>query len=353
MGYNNRAVRLHGAVKEVMARYNGAVPRDTDALSALPGIGRYTSHAIACFAHGRRVPVVDVNIRRVLSRIFRPMKSAGEAVAEKDAWEIARTVLPANAYDWHQALMDFGAMVCTARSPKCPSCPVAGECLSSGPDRERAHRPGRRPEPAHRGIARRIWRGAVVEALRASPETDLDRRASQDRPAVGKGAVREMAERHRRPAGTRRTGLGPARAGTDRRGTRRVSAAPRISAGELTDLHAGRRDAIASRLSDFSAVPRSEYFYELLYCLLTPQSSAVNAGKAIDVLRERGFREGGVRSRRRSWRAGSITSGSTGRRPRGCFLSAGSSRRYPPGSPTGPRPPNCDSGWSATSTGWA
>lgn len=70
-----------------------------------------------------------------------------------------------------------------------------------------------------------------------------------------------------------------------------MTASPRISAGELADLHAGRRDAIASRLSDFSAVPRSEYFYELLYCLLTPQSSAVNAGKAIDVLRERGFRE--------------------------------------------------------------
>jgi len=72
-----------------------------------------------------------------------------------------------------------------------------------------------------------------------------------------------------------------------------VKPATRISAGELADLHAARRDAIASRLSDFSSVPRSEYFYELLYCLLTPQSSAVNAGKVIDVLRERGFREEG------------------------------------------------------------
>lgn len=70
-----------------------------------------------------------------------------------------------------------------------------------------------------------------------------------------------------------------------------MMAAVRIAAGELAGLYADRRTAIGSRLADFSAVPRSEYFYELLYCLLTPQSSAVNAGKAVDVLRERGFRE--------------------------------------------------------------
>ena len=196
MGYNNRAVRLHGAVKEVVAKYGGAVPRDTADLEALPGIGRYTAHAVACFAHGRRVPVVDVNVRRVLSRIFRPMPSVSAAVAEQDAWDIARAVLPADAYNWHQALMDFGAMVCTARAPKCPACPVAGACLSAGSlrnaaaggraiarvdGRRRAHvvdpghnagrNPGpgpRRPEPSHLGVARRFWRGLLVDALRGS-----------------------------------------------------------------------------------------------------------------------------------------------------------------------------------------
>jgi A/G-specific adenine glycosylase len=179
MGYNNRAVRLHGAVKEVVARYGGRVPRDTGELEALPGIGKYTAHAVACFAHGRRVPVVDVNIRRVLSRIFRPMRSLSAAVAEREAWDIARSVLPANAYDWHQALMDFGAMVCSARSPKCDGCPVAGECLSARFLRSRkrddpaGRRPAanarqRRPEPSHLGVARRIWRGRIVEALRES-----------------------------------------------------------------------------------------------------------------------------------------------------------------------------------------
>ena len=169
MGYNNRAVRLHGAVKEVIASYNGAVPHETDALSALPGIGRYTSHAIACFAHGRNLPVVDVNVKRVLSRIFRRMESAGETLPEKDAWDLAARVLPSNAYDWNQALMDFGATVCAARSPKCPSCPVAGECLSSGRMGNKVSTRSK-AEPAHRGIARRIWRGAIVEALRTSPK---------------------------------------------------------------------------------------------------------------------------------------------------------------------------------------
>jgi A/G-specific adenine glycosylase len=193
MGYNNRAVRLHGAVKEVVAKYGGNIPRDTGELESLPGIGKYTAHAVACFAHGRKVPVVDVNIRRALSRIFRPMKTLSAVAAEQDAWDLAQAVLPADAYTWNQALMDFGAMVCPARTPKCGDCPVNVLCLSArflrdgtagalntryaalkrkqiadgttgGPPG-----PGRpKPEPSHRGIPRRIWRGRVVEALRAS-----------------------------------------------------------------------------------------------------------------------------------------------------------------------------------------
>ncbi len=185
MGYNNRAVRLHGAVKEVMASYNGSVPRDTNSLSLLPGIGRYTAHAVACFAHGSSVPVVDVNVRRVLSRIFHRMETTGGAISNPDAWKLAARILPAEAYDWNQALMDFGAMVCTARNPKCSSCPVSDACLSAGRFRNAgitgpvlARTPGgngrrrreddtrsSKKEPSHRGIPRRIWRGKIVEAL--------------------------------------------------------------------------------------------------------------------------------------------------------------------------------------------
>ena len=172
MGYNNRAVRLHGAVKEVMAGYNGSVPCDTDELAALPGIGRYTAHAIACFAHGRKVPVVDVNVRRVLSRIFHRMDSAGGTISHRYAWELAARILPADAYEWNQAVMDFGAMVCTARNPKCPSCPLGDACLSAGRIRNRVSNgtdPTRaKAEPSYRGIPRRTWRGKIVEALRGS-----------------------------------------------------------------------------------------------------------------------------------------------------------------------------------------
>lgn len=186
MGYNNRAVRLHGAVKEIVARYGGAVPADTGALETLPGVGKYTAHAVACFAHGRRVPVVDVNIRRVLSRIFHPMKSTREAIAEQAAWDLAAAVLPASAYySWHQALMDFGAMVCSARAPKCVSCPVRAGCLSvrylrggrgkgstgrvpAGGRRAVADPAPRKTEPSHLGVPRRVWRGRIVEALRAA-----------------------------------------------------------------------------------------------------------------------------------------------------------------------------------------
>jgi A/G-specific adenine glycosylase len=177
MGYNNRAVRLHGAVREMVAGYNGSVPREPEELAALPGIGRYTAHAVACFAHGMALPVVDVNVRRVLSRVFRRMKSASGVVAEAEAWELAGLILPDDASGWNQALMDFGATVCTARAPRCSECPVRNSCLSAahfrGPGRPHA-RPaaaaaGRsRPngkEPSHAGIPRRIWRGKIVGAL--------------------------------------------------------------------------------------------------------------------------------------------------------------------------------------------
>ncbi len=169
MGYNNRAVRLHSAVKEVMASYDGEVPRDTDALEALPGVGRYTAHAVACFAHGRRLPVVDVNVRRVLSRIFRRMETTSATLGENEAWELAAGLLPPDPYDWNQALMDFGALVCTARSPKCSFCPLAGPCRSGGRfTAGAASRSRPKPEPSHRGVPRRIWRGELVSALRKS-----------------------------------------------------------------------------------------------------------------------------------------------------------------------------------------
>jgi A/G-specific adenine glycosylase len=191
MGYNNRAVRLHEIAKIITAQHGGTLPEDIEELKQLPGIGEYTSHAVACFAFRRRVPVVDVNIRRVLSRIFEKMKSPGENLNDKELWLMAKNILPRDAYTWNQALMDFGATVCTARKPLCSDCPVNDLCLSMKYlARPEKMRPGKKsqknPEPHYAGIPRRFWRGRIVEALRnlngkqSASLHDLGKRIKED-----------------------------------------------------------------------------------------------------------------------------------------------------------------------------
>ncbi len=171
MGYNNRAVRLHELARTVVERHGGALPDTLEELRALPGIGRYTAHALLCFARGRRIPVVDVNIRRVLSRIFWKMPDAGALRPEESIWEFAELVLPRDASRWNQALMDLGATICLARTPACDRCPVSALCRSAHPPRPRTTRPrhAATAEPSRAGIPRRIWRGRMIERLRAIP----------------------------------------------------------------------------------------------------------------------------------------------------------------------------------------
>jgi len=169
MGYNNRAVRLH-ALAAVLARRNMIVPRSEEALLELPGIGKYTAHAILSSVHGLPVPLVDVNIRRLFSRVFWNMRSTSEMRSEREIWEAAGRVLPRRSvYGWNQALMDLGATICTARRPACERCPLAELCASrSGMERVRTA-PGRgvkKREPGFRGVPNRIYRGRIVEALR-------------------------------------------------------------------------------------------------------------------------------------------------------------------------------------------
>jgi A/G-specific adenine glycosylase len=160
MGYNGRVLRLHRAAQIVRDRYKGKLPDDIQDLMALPGIGNYTARAIACFAFGQVVPVVDTNVTRVFSRIFPRDRSA------KDAWQLARSILPErNAYEWNQALMELGATVCTARAPRCDDCPIRKLCpsafrLSAIEVKSRTKEPGRD------GIPNRIYRGRIVDVLR-------------------------------------------------------------------------------------------------------------------------------------------------------------------------------------------
>lgn len=168
MGYNNRAVRLHRLAGMITSRYGGRLPRDHATLLSLPGIGEYTAAAIRASAFREPVAVVDVNVRRVLSRISRRMPSVVSVRPEPEIRKLAGELLPVQrAYDWNQALMDLGATVCTARAPRCTACPVARWCPSMNGMTRGTVRMAR-PEPSRGGIPNRIYRGRIVDLLRHS-----------------------------------------------------------------------------------------------------------------------------------------------------------------------------------------
>src|SRR5260221_35385 len=179
LGYNNRAVRLRELAMAVVADHGGRVPDEPSQLEQLPGIGRYTANAVACFAFRRRVPIVEVNVHRVFSRLFWRMKSTSDRKDLNTVWETAKRILPRDAWTWNQSVIELGATVCTASRPGCIRCPVRSYCSSSHLATTRAvrRRPGtirrNRPEPAYEGVPRRLWRGRGVEALR----DEADRRS--------------------------------------------------------------------------------------------------------------------------------------------------------------------------------
>ena len=130
LGYPRRAVRLHAASVAITERHDGEVPDTYDALRALPGVGDYTASAVLAFAFARRQPVLDTNVRRVLARVVTGVEFAPNAVtvAEK---AVAVGLLPDDeptAATWSVALMELGALVCTATSPGCDRCPVVDTC---------------------------------------------------------------------------------------------------------------------------------------------------------------------------------------------------------------------------------
>ncbi len=130
LGYPRRALRLHAAAQAIVEHHGGVVPEGYDDLIALPGVGDYTAAAIATFAYGRRHVVLDTNVRRVLARTVGGVELPGASVtrAERAA---AAELLPLDeptAATWSIALMELGALVCTAAKPRCDACPVADRC---------------------------------------------------------------------------------------------------------------------------------------------------------------------------------------------------------------------------------
>lgn len=129
LGYYGRARNLHHAAQRVMNEYGGKLPADAAALRKLPGVGRYTAGAIASIAFGLDEPALDGNIRRVLARVFDVSEPARSPQGEQRLWALATEQLPpGHAGDYNQALMDLGALVCTAKLPDCPSCPLKEVC---------------------------------------------------------------------------------------------------------------------------------------------------------------------------------------------------------------------------------
>ncbi|WP_414640528.1 A/G-specific adenine glycosylase [Arthrobacter sp.] len=130
LGYPRRALRLHGAAAAIERDHNGQVPPDYAELLALPGVGSYTAAAVAAFAFGRRETVVDTNIRRVHARLFSGAALPAPTLTAAEM-RLAAELLPSDAgtsVRWNASVMELGALVCTARSPKCAACPVRDRC---------------------------------------------------------------------------------------------------------------------------------------------------------------------------------------------------------------------------------
>lgn len=132
LGYYARARNLHRLARQVAGAAR-ELPAEPEELRALPGIGAYTAGAVASFAFERRAALVDTNVARVLRRVFAPRLTRGTARAERAVWAIAEAVLPRTGPTawWHnQALIELGALVCTARVMRCEKCPVRALCLT-------------------------------------------------------------------------------------------------------------------------------------------------------------------------------------------------------------------------------
>lgn len=135
LGYYSRARNLLKAARVMSAEHGGEVPSSAEALAALPGVGRYTAGAVLSIAHGQEVPAVDANVERVLSRAFDIAESPRGPAGRKRFEELAASLIPrGRARDFNQALMEFGALVCTPRDPSCGRCPLADLCAAREAD---------------------------------------------------------------------------------------------------------------------------------------------------------------------------------------------------------------------------
>lgn len=168
LGYPRRALRLHAAAQAILERHDGEVPSDHAALLALPGVGDYTAAAIASFAFGQRHVVLDTNVRRVLARAVTGVEFPGVSPTRAER-ELAGTLLPADdptAATWAVAVMELGALICTAKHPGCDRCPISDRCAWLAAGRPAYQGPPRKGQ-AWAGTDRQC-RGRLLAVLRDS-----------------------------------------------------------------------------------------------------------------------------------------------------------------------------------------
>jgi A/G-specific adenine glycosylase len=178
LGYNRRALYLQRIAKTVTQELDGVFPHTREGLLALPGIGPYTAGAIMSFAYQADEPIVDTNVERVVGRIFLGYDQLKD-IPEKTLWTLATALLPkkGKTYDFNQALMDFGAMVCQARKPQCEKCPMQKQCnsypaiLDAKPDQLRYKK--KAVERQYFGHPRRIWRGKILKYVHDNGSASL------------------------------------------------------------------------------------------------------------------------------------------------------------------------------------
>jgi A/G-specific adenine glycosylase len=194
LGYPRRALRLHAAATAIVERHGGEVPQDHAALLALPGVGEYTAAAVASFAFGQRQAVLDTNVRRVFARAVGgeqyPAATLTPAETER-AWQLVPDD-PATAARWAVAVMELGALICTARTPRCSNCPMTALCRWRADGHPAHDGPARRGQ-TYAGTDRQV-RGLLLAVLRAAPGP-VARRALVE--AVPDAVLRDSSQRDR------------------------------------------------------------------------------------------------------------------------------------------------------------
>jgi A/G-specific adenine glycosylase len=166
LGYPRRALRLHECAKVITTELQGVIPATEVELRKLPGIGEYTAAAIVAFAYSGSSLVLDINIRRLFSRLYKGEESPTTAPTKAERFEYAQHVPDKNAHIWAAATMELGALICTSKNPLCGRCPVADHCAWRSLDYPASERV-KRTQTWH-GTDRQC-RGTIVQALRENP----------------------------------------------------------------------------------------------------------------------------------------------------------------------------------------